>query len=271
MKQWELAYGDWLSGMKYKEIADRHSVSENTVKAWAARYFKPKKESEQKKKVATKGKKKLQLSSDKLQPESPPEKKKRGAPLGNTNAEGNSGGAPYGNTNRLKHGLYSKVYLDTLDETERKLIEEIPTNEEELLIQQIELFTIRERRHLLMINKYREKITGLSVSQVIRSEWKKEKPKLDEAVEEWSDEGEKDKDGRPLKHSYHLDTYTKANIDIVRSLENELTKIQAKKIQAIECLNRLRQVGGGDGNGNMDLLTASIDEARKLLDGDSDG
>ncbi|KEK25705.1 P27 family phage terminase small subunit [Bacillus gaemokensis] len=34
----ELAYDDYLSGMKYKDIADKYSVSINTVKSWKKRH-----------------------------------------------------------------------------------------------------------------------------------------------------------------------------------------------------------------------------------------
>lgn len=34
----EKAYKDYLSGMKYKEIADKYDVSINTVKSWKTRY-----------------------------------------------------------------------------------------------------------------------------------------------------------------------------------------------------------------------------------------
>lgn len=235
MKQWEPAYDDWKAGIKYKEIAEKYGVSESTVKSWASRYFKPKQAEERKQKVATKGRKVATSADKKTQP------KRRGAPPGNKNAVGNSGGAPLGNQNNFKHGLYSKVYLDTLDDKEQDLLEELPDDEEELLLQQIDLFTIRERRHLLSIKQYRENIAGLSISRVIRSEWKKEKPKPTSSEAEWSDDDEKDSKGRLKKHSYHLDTYTVANIEILERLEEALTRIQAKKTKAIETLNAIRR------------------------------
>ena len=38
MKKYELAEKDYLLGMKYKEIAEKHGVSLNTVKSWKNRY-----------------------------------------------------------------------------------------------------------------------------------------------------------------------------------------------------------------------------------------
>lgn len=91
----DLAYNDYLKGMKYKDIATKYEVTESAVKSWASRHWKNKKD-------ATKSKKKSQPSKDKLQP-----KKPRGAPKGSKNALGNKGGgAPLGNKNNYKHGLY---------------------------------------------------------------------------------------------------------------------------------------------------------------------
>lgn len=60
MKPWDAAKADWECGMKYKEIAEKHGVSVNTVKAWATRHWKQEKEKAKKQKVATKKQKKLQ-------------------------------------------------------------------------------------------------------------------------------------------------------------------------------------------------------------------
>ncbi len=90
----DLAHEDYLKGLKYKEIAEKHNVSLSTVKSWATRYWKQK-GCNQSKKVAT---------------------KKRGAPIGNKNATG-----PPGNKNAEKFGFFSKY----LPEETRELIQEI--------------------------------------------------------------------------------------------------------------------------------------------------
>ncbi len=38
----DLAHEDYLKGLKYKEIAEKHNVSLSTVKSWATRYWKQK-------------------------------------------------------------------------------------------------------------------------------------------------------------------------------------------------------------------------------------
>lgn len=50
----ELAYEDYLSGMKYKDIATKYDVSISAVKSWKSRYWKNKKVATKKSKVATK-------------------------------------------------------------------------------------------------------------------------------------------------------------------------------------------------------------------------
>ena len=83
-----LAEKDYMSGMKYKEIAAKYGVTLNTVKSWKVRY------GWNKKGVHTKSKKVCT------------QKKKPGAPKGNKNAVGH--GAPKGNQNAVKHGLFSR-------------------------------------------------------------------------------------------------------------------------------------------------------------------
>ena len=87
----DLAYKDYLAGMKYKEIAEKYGVSLNTVKSWKQRNSWDRKGCTQKDKKGAHKKTGV------------------GAPKGNKNAVGNSGGAaPVGNKNAEKHGFFSK-------------------------------------------------------------------------------------------------------------------------------------------------------------------
>ncbi len=85
----EKVKADYLSGMKQKDIVQKYNLPLNTLKSWVKRYH----WSEEKKSAP---------------------KRKRGAPLNNTNAVG--AGAPEKNSNAVKHGLFQK-YLpkDSLD------------------------------------------------------------------------------------------------------------------------------------------------------------
>ncbi len=53
-EKWELAYDDYLDGMKYKDIAAKYEVTLNTVKSWSQRYKWVKKCAHKKKSVHTK-------------------------------------------------------------------------------------------------------------------------------------------------------------------------------------------------------------------------
>lgn len=94
----ELAYQDYLNGMKYKEIAEKYGVTINTVKSWKTRY-------------------KWSRDGVRTKEESVHTTRNRGAPKGNQNAKGNKGGAaPKGNQNAVKHGLFSKyIPQETLE------------------------------------------------------------------------------------------------------------------------------------------------------------
>ncbi|GAK09615.1 phage terminase small subunit [Geomicrobium sp. JCM 19038] len=82
----EQAEKDYVQGMKYKDIADKHGVSLNTVKSWKKRHG----WTREKGAPSTKG----------------VHTKKRGAQQGNKNAMGY--GAPARNGNARTHGLFAK-------------------------------------------------------------------------------------------------------------------------------------------------------------------
>lgn len=81
----EQVKADYLSGMKQKDLIQKYNIPLNTLKSWVKRYH-----------------------WSELKKGAPKKKAKRGAPLNNTNAVGNTGGAPEQNTNAVKHGLFQK-------------------------------------------------------------------------------------------------------------------------------------------------------------------
>lgn len=99
---------DYQAGLKYKEIAEKHGVSLNTVKSWKTRYNWTKKVCTQKQKgVHT----------------------KKGAPKGSKNALGNRGGhAPPGNHNAMTHGLFAKYLPPETLEIAEELTEVSPVD-----------------------------------------------------------------------------------------------------------------------------------------------
>ncbi|MCB4848552.1 hypothetical protein JOY40_25890 [Bacillus tropicus] len=130
----ELAQEDYMQGMKYKDIAEKHDVSVNTVKSWKTRY-----------KWDRKG---VHTKDEKVRTQ-----KKTGAPIGNKNAVGNSGnknpkwgnknavghGPPKGNHNAMTHGLFRKI-IPSDDPRALELLDEIQNHTElDMLFHSIQL------------------------------------------------------------------------------------------------------------------------------------
>ena len=89
---------DYLSGMKYKDIAEKYGVTINTVKSWKTRYRWSR---DDKKSVHTKKKK---VCTQK--------QREKGGQPGNKNAVGHGGTGPPGNKNAEKYGFFSKYLPD---------------------------------------------------------------------------------------------------------------------------------------------------------------
>lgn len=211
---------DYQNGEKPKALAEKTGISINTIKSWIkrdkARKASAGKDAPQSKKGASSN-------------------KKKGAPIGNKNARGNRGGAaPLRNHNAEKHGAYSKVYWDTLDDEEFTLIDSMDDDAEWHLITQLQMFSVRERRLMQRIQQYKEvdeKNHGLAVKSVSK------KKVVEDVV---NSEGEPIGDGEFKKSSETTVTNTEAVINSIMALESELTKIQRAKTKAIESLSKIR-------------------------------
>lgn len=204
----EKGYTLYKKGLKYKEIAEKLGVTESAVKSWATRYWKKGKVASEK--VATKSKKVASQDATTKEP------KHRGGQPGNVNGVGNKGGAPPGNQNAFKHGGYSAILFDTFDDDERSLIDQMEPDEEQLLVDEINLLTVREHRILHRINEYKDK------SAVVSSVEKTEHRTADDETD------------------YYLQTSSEASYSIILKLEEALTRCQAQKQRTIDTLNKIR-------------------------------
>lgn len=215
---------EYRNGVKPKALSEKTGISVNTIKSWIKR---------------DKARSKDAQEDAPQKEEGAPSKRKRGAPTGNKNAA--ESGAPKGNQNAMKHGGYSAVYWDALSDEEKEMIEGIPKGEEELLIEQIQLFAIRERRLMHAIKQQKETKGGLYVSGVISFEDKR-KFKTQEEEEMYIEAvTKKVKSGDRLPGmKYTTQTSTSSTVDLITRLEKELTSIQSKKTKAIDSLIRLR-------------------------------
>lgn len=107
-ENWELAYEDYKSGMKRKDIAQKYNVSINTVKSWKQRHWNKK--------------------------EGAPPKRKKGAPLKNENASGRTPKKDE-NQNARKHGFFAKW----LPEEVNQIIGEMPEDPLDILWANIQM------------------------------------------------------------------------------------------------------------------------------------
>ncbi|MGE7885367.1 phage terminase small subunit [Bacillus sp. NPDC094077] len=160
-----------------------------------------------------------------------------GAPIGNKFAAGNKGGAaPLRNVNAVKTGEYRSLWQDALDEEEKKLlqIEEIDPIQE--LIDAIQLYTYREMFIMKRIKALREGLTPVQRRIVKERTPVKRQVKVEDLpsgkyktmtvndfdmVEQSIEETEGDRIAAVLAH------------------EEALTRIQDKKLKAVEKLDAL--------------------------------
>lgn len=178
-----------------------------------------------------------------------------------------------GGEKNMKNGGYSAVYWDTLDEDERSLIEGMPKDEEQLLIEQIQLFSVRERRIMKAINKYRNSESPVALAFSQRSEQKRAFEN-DEDKEEYARRiAEKVAAGKRLPgNEYSVITQTDNKDQIIARLESELSNVQSKKTKAIEALSKMhiehqKLDGGNKGNDVIRMWAEKVLQNRRDSDG----
>ena len=236
-------------GLKLIDIAKKLDIPEGTIRSWKNRG-----------KWGTGDPKKNRCNVAKCGGESNAtlQKKKRGAPPGNQNAKGSKGGgAPLRNKNAEKHWAFTKLYFADINDDEWELINCMDDTEERQLLIQLQLFSIRERRLMNSLMKYREMETknhGLSVDNVSKTKKSEDVTNMD---------GESIGAGFYKKVTETTVTHTKAVMSSIITLEAELTKIQKAKTKAIEALVRLRMEekkleSETDGNDTADDWIAAV-------------
>lgn len=231
------AYQLWIESGKtraLKDIASELGVSDVQVRKWKSQ-------------DNWEGKEKGTLPKQ-TKSNVPKKKKARGGQPGNHNAEGH--GAPPGNKNNFRHGLYEELYWDVLDEDEKQMIEAMRLDEEEdLLVEQIKLLTVRERRLLRRIEEQQQNTGGLALDSVVSR-------KLEiRGNIVYDDE----------QTQTETTTRTISTFEVIQKLEAELTRVQGRKTRCIEALNKLRverRKIDEEGRGNdvvNDWITALLD------------
>lgn len=182
----------FLQGMKLIDISKALEVPVGTIRSWKNRYNWDEKSN------ATLHKRKRNVA------------KAKGGQPGNQNAIGNHGGAaPEGNKNAVTTGEFETLLFDCLDPEEKQLAAAVPNDKEQLLFQEIQLLTVRERRMLKRIENLRQAdFTTVSRKSGI------EKGKMTDLSE------------------------NRATLGQIQNIEDALTRVQARKQAAIDSLHR---------------------------------
>lgn len=206
-----------LKGMKLVEIASQLNLPEGTVRSWKNRYKWDCNVAKEKRNVA---------------------KRKKGGQPGNQNATG-----PPENKNAVKTGEFEALFFDTLDVDEQKLIQTVQPDKEQLLLQEIQLLTVRERRMLKRIDQLR-----MLERQDPTSDSDSETVPPGMSVTEYSSGIEKGKLTELKKYEGILGQ--------IQSIEDALTRVQARKQKAIETLHKF-----GYDDAKLELATMQLEFA----------
>ena len=197
----EQAKAMYLEGQKLVEIASQLNLPEGTVRRWKCTHKWDNERSDKK--------------SERSQ------KRKRGAQPKNQNAIGKYGGAPENNKNAVTTGEFETLLFDCLDPEEQRLAQAVPEDKQKLLMQEIQLLTVRERRMLKRINLLRMSLddSGASSGDETGMTVVSHKSGL-----------EKDKETDLLEY--------RGKLGQIQNIEDALTRVQARKQAAIDALHR---------------------------------
>ena len=193
----EQAKAMYLQGAKLVEIASQLNLPEGTVRRWKSTH---RWDSERSDKKSERSK-----------------KRKRGAQPGNKN----SSGGPPGNKKAVTTGEFETLLFDCLDPEEQRLAQTVPEDKQKLLMQEIQLLTVRERRMLKRIDLLRNSLddSGVASGDETGMTAVGHRKGL-----------EKDKETNLLEY--------RGNLGQIQNIEDALTRVQARKQAAIDALHR---------------------------------
>lgn len=219
----------WLDSggkIKLKDIAAALGIGETQIRKWkSVDRWNDSKSNVTKRRGAPKGNKNAVGNSG-------------GAPKGNQNAKGNRGGngGPYGNKKAVTTGEYETIWMDALDEDERGLIDQIDTDPLAQTNESILKYELRERRMLLRIKRLMNGLTEKERRVLYELKTIKD-------VMTVHDERSGSAKTVPIMRTELVQTELEETeyrvIDDIIKLEEALTRVQDKKLKAIELKNRL--------------------------------
>lgn len=212
----EQARALYAKGLKLIDIASQLGIPEGTVRSWKNRHNWDCNVAKEKRNAA----------------------KRKGGQPGNKNAEGHGGTGPPQNKNAVKTGEFETLFFDTLEPEERTLAEMIRPDKEQLLLREIQLLAVRERRMLKRIQSLREleAQTGSEEDSV----------PCGMSVTEYTSGIEKGKLTELRKYEGILGQ--------IQAIEDALTRVQARQQKAIEMLHKF-----GYDDAKLELATMQLE------------
>ena len=193
----------YASGAKLIEVSQKLGIPEGTIRSWKNRY---------KWDDATLQKNKRNVA-----------KKKGGQP---------------GNKNAVRTGEFETLFFDTLEPEERTLAEMIQPNKEQLLLREIQLLAVRERRMLKRIQSLRE--------LEVQTGSEEDSVPCGMSVTEYASGIEKGKQTELRKYEGILGQ--------IQAIEDALTRVQARQQKAIEMLHKF-----GYDDAKLELATMQLE------------
>ena len=161
--------------------------------------------------------------------------RKIGAPIGNKNSVGHKSSVPRRNANALKTGEYKTIYLDALTEAERLMYDAIDTNPFAAIDETIRLLTLRERRMLDYLNElHRQELCETKDIYELQA-----KPMIANVYDEITGEASEIEVTQEQKALVGKIEKRQPLIDRILMVEEALTRVQERKIRALETKHRM--------------------------------
>ena len=161
--------------------------------------------------------------------------RKIGAPIGNKNSVGHKSSVPRRNANALKTGEYKTIYLDALTEAERLMYDAIDTNPFAAIDETIRLLTLRERRMLDYLSElHRQELCETKDIYELQA-----KPMIANVYDELTGEASEIEVTQEQRTLIGKVEKRQPLIDRILMVEEALTRVQERKIRALETKHRM--------------------------------
>lgn len=172
-------------------------------------------------------------------------------------------GCPPGLKNALKTGEYETIWMDALEEDERALVEQVLTDPIQQVNEEIRLLAVRERR---MLKRIQDMKSGLTEKQrrVLQ-----ERKLVKEAIPVYDEKSGQMKIVTRLSDELVVTEIEEKEyrvIDDILRIEEALTRVQDKKLKAIEVKHKIETTGTSEDDGTLDDLARAIEESRRVIE-----